>query len=100
MPVPLSLYSSKTYTDIFILSIARCPNSGVVAKPGIATGSRSDKRANYSERRRRRDPWVKGSIDCGNRHVRTDPFGPTNLIHSDLSFLGGLHFFDRLEDII
>jgi hypothetical protein len=49
MQPPLSLYSSKTYTDIFILSIARCPLSGVVAKPGIATGSRSDKRAKLSE---------------------------------------------------
>lgn len=45
MQARLSLCSSKTYTDIFILSIARCSHSGVVAKPGIATGSRSNKRA-------------------------------------------------------
>jgi hypothetical protein len=48
MQARLSLYSSKTYTDIFILSIARCYLSGVVAKPGIATGSRSDIRAKFA----------------------------------------------------
>jgi len=67
-----------------MLSIARCALSGVVAKPGIATGSRSDKRAKLAGEKRR-NPWVKGSNECGNSHIRTDPFGPTNLTHSDFS---------------
>jgi hypothetical protein len=82
MQARLSLYSSKTYTDIFILSIARCYLSGVVAKPGIATGSRSNIRAKLAVKRR--NPWVKGSIDCGNNSlIRIDPFDPTNFTAMD-----------------
>ncbi len=101
MQARLSLCSSKTYTDIFILSIARCYLSGVVAKPGIATGSRSDIRAKLAEKRRR-NPWVKGSIDCGNSRTRIDPFGPTNLTPMDndnvLFLCAKLFFEDWISD--
>jgi hypothetical protein len=55
-----------------MLSIARCRFSGVVAKPGIATGSRSDKRAKLEETRGSRVQMIAVS-----RRVRIDPFGPT-----------------------
>ena len=43
-----------------MLSIARCMLSGVVAKPGIATGSRSDKRAKLAGEKKKKKPVGQG----------------------------------------
>ena len=55
-----------------MLSIARCQLGGVVAKPGIATGSRSNTWAKLEETRGSRVQLI--AVKC---RVRTDPFGPT-----------------------
>jgi len=62
----------KTYTFNFRTFKKRCW-CGVVAKPGIATGSRSNKQGFIRDRH----PWIRGSNvqNCN----RTDPFGPITL---------------------
>ena len=52
----LSVPCRKTYTLNFRTIKKRC-KCGVVAKPGIATGSRSNKQGFIRERY----PWIRGS---------------------------------------
>ena len=79
MQARLSLSSSKTYTDILILSLARCYLVGSQRSQASQRAPDLIKGLNQQSKRRRRNPWVKGSIDCGSSRIRTDPFGPTNL---------------------
>jgi len=61
----------KTYTLNFRTFKKRC-KCGVVAKPGIATGSRSNKQGFIREWY----PWIKGSNVVLKKHNRIHPFGP------------------------
>ena len=65
-------YGRKTYTLNFRTIKKRCL-SGVVAKPGIATGSRSNKQGFIRERY----PWIEGSnvvLQTATEQIPSAPF--------------------------
>lgn len=68
----IRIYSRKTYTLNFRTIKKRCL-SGVVAKPGIATGSRSNKQGFIRERY----PWIEGSnvvLQTATEQIPSAPF--------------------------
>ena len=68
-------YGRKTYTLNFRTIKKRCL-SGVVAKPGIATGSRSNKQGFIRERY----PWIEGSIVVLQTATEQIPSAPFDLL--------------------
>ena len=72
----ITMSGRKTYTLNFRTIKKRC-YCGVVAKPGIATGSRSNKQGFIREWY----PWIRGSNAVLRKHNRIHPFGPTLNCH-------------------
>lgn len=76
-------YGRKTYTLNFRTIKKRCL-SGVVAKPGIATGSRSNKQGFIRERY----PWIEGSNVVLQTATEQLPSAPFDLLPLPLPQVG------------